>query len=172
VVIFEIGSTLTQLNSFILVFGQRFVGLVDPGSSLYQTYRVPNPAAPYPQDYIIDQNGIVRYWSDEYDPQRIIGIIDGLLETQGIEEGASGTAEGLEIFLSPNPAHESVMITTGGFAGGATVRIYTVTGRLVQRIELVEPAILGIETNLPAGIYLVNLSTAAESVTETLVIVR
>ncbi len=133
---------------------------------------MPNPSAPYPQDYIIDQNGYIRYWSDEYDPQRIIEIIDDLLDTQGTEEGPVESVAGLELQLSPNPAQETVTITTGGYTGAASVRIYTITGRLVQRIELVAPAILGIETDLPAGLYLVNLSTANESVTSTLVIVR
>jgi hypothetical protein len=46
---------------------------------------VPDPYAPYPQDYIIDQEGIVRYWSAEYDPQKIISVIDELLAS-----GSSG----------------------------------------------------------------------------------
>ena len=170
--ILEIGSSLAQLEEFINVFGQRFTGLVDPGSVLYQTYRVPNPAAPYPQDYVIDQNGIVRYWSDEYDPQRIIQVIDGLLEAQGTGEEQEDPVGLLELHLSPNPAAASVTITTGGFTGGAVVRIFTITGRLVQRIDLAEPATLGIETDLPAGVYLVNLSTADDSVSETLVVTR
>jgi hypothetical protein len=115
VVIFEVGATPDQLYEFIDVFGQRFLGLIDPGSSVYFSYRVPNPGAPYPQDYIIDQDGNIAYWSDEYDPQRIISIIDGLLET-GIEEGeAPEPGVSLELSLAPNPASEMVTITAGGF---------------------------------------------------------
>ena len=70
---------MPDLLEFVNVFGNRFPGLHDPGSQLYNIYRVPNPEAPYPQDYIIDQEGRIAYWSDEYDPKEIIRVIDGLL---------------------------------------------------------------------------------------------
>ena len=84
VVMFAIGSALNQLSEFIDVFGMRFVGLIDQ-SGVYQDYRVPNPEAPYPQDYIVDQDGIVRYWSDQYDAQAVIQTVDRLLAT-GVAE--------------------------------------------------------------------------------------
>ena len=70
---------MPELQEFVNIFGNRFPGLHDPGSQLYNIYRVPNPEAPYPQDYIIDQEGRIAYWLDEYDPQEIIRIIDNLL---------------------------------------------------------------------------------------------
>ena len=69
--IFAIGENISQLSEFRDVFGMRYVGLVD-GSGVYQEYRVPNPQAPYPQDHVIDQQGVVRYWSDQFDPQEVI----------------------------------------------------------------------------------------------------
>lgn len=68
-----------MLQEFRDVYGMRFDGLVDNGSQTYQTYRVPEPEAPYPQDIIIDQFGRIAYWSWEYDPQEIIETIDYLL---------------------------------------------------------------------------------------------
>ena len=70
---------MPDLMEFVNVFGNRLPGLHDPGSQQYNIYRVPNPEAPYPQDYLIDQEGRVAYWSDEYDPQELIRIIDSLL---------------------------------------------------------------------------------------------
>lgn len=46
---------------------------------VYSKYRVPNPEAPYPQDYIIDKQGRVRYWEGEYDAQKCIETIEELL---------------------------------------------------------------------------------------------
>jgi hypothetical protein len=57
----------------------RFVGLQDVSDLVYQNYRVPDPEAPYPQDYVIDQDGIVRHWSWEYDPGEVTATIDDLL---------------------------------------------------------------------------------------------
>ncbi len=64
---------------FEQLFGVSYLTLVDPGSGVYQMYRVPDPEAPFPQDYVIDQNGIVRAWNDRYEPQEIIALVDSLL---------------------------------------------------------------------------------------------
>jgi hypothetical protein len=81
VAILAIGADVTQLSEFRDVFGMRFLGLIDPSSSVYNAWRVPNPTAPYPQDYIIDQQGRVAYWNDQYDPQEVIATIDRLLNS-------------------------------------------------------------------------------------------
>jgi hypothetical protein len=86
VVIFGVGSNRAELNEFRTVFGARYVGLVD-STGVYSRWRVPNPTAPYPQDYIVDQQGVVQYWSDQFDPQGVIKTIDRLLTT-GVKERA------------------------------------------------------------------------------------
>ncbi|MBN2537465.1 hypothetical protein JXB37_04210 [candidate division WOR-3 bacterium] len=85
--IFAVGANINQLSEFIDVFKMRYVGLIDPTSSLYGSWRVPQPEAPYPQDYVIDQQGVVRYWSDQFDPQAVMATIDRLLATGVREEG-------------------------------------------------------------------------------------
>lgn len=104
VLIFEIGSSLSELQTFINVFGCRFPGLYDQGNIVYQNYRVPHPEAPYPQDYIIDQEGNVAYWSDEYDPCEIIRVIDRLI---------GGT--GVEVHLTPHNPPVQIPPTGGSF---------------------------------------------------------
>ncbi len=110
VLIFEIGGNMSELQTFVNVFGCRFPGLYDQGSSVYRNYRVPHPEAPYPQDYIIDRDGNVAYWSDEYDPQEIIRIIDRLL-------GSS------QIRINLSPHNPPVQIAPGGGSFTYTVEL-------------------------------------------------
>lgn len=74
--VFEITSNLSMVLAFQETYGMRFVGLADPGNIVYQDYRVPDPEAPYPQDIVIDPDGIVRYWSWEYDPREVLAVIE------------------------------------------------------------------------------------------------
>jgi hypothetical protein len=85
----------------------RFVGLIDPSSALYNDWRVPNPTAPYPQDYIIDQQGYVQYWSDQFDPWEVIRTIDRLLAT-GLEENSKPHASRLKLTAIPSVTRSPV----------------------------------------------------------------
>jgi hypothetical protein len=126
---------MNQLQEFIQVFGQRFIGLVD-NINLYQTYRVPVPEAPYPQDYIIDQQGIIRYWSDEYDPQEIIKIIDGLLNTNLNEPKTQIKTNELLINISSNPVRSQFTVSSPLLKyPDARLKIYNVLGKLIKEIK-------------------------------------
>lgn len=57
----------------------RFTGLIDT-QGVYSQYRIPNPEAPYPQDYIIDKQGKVRFWEGEFDVLKSIEVIEELLK--------------------------------------------------------------------------------------------
>ena len=156
-VIFEISSSAGELTEFIEVFGQRFIGLIDD-QNVYTTYRVPYPEAPYPQDYIIDQQGIVRYWSDEYDPQEIIRVIDGLLST-GVEGGFEETARcsRCHVAVSPNPSHGTVTLSLDGVTGFAEFRIYDAIGRCVHAEQGYCPGTKVVSLDLPSGCYIVDV---------------
>jgi len=130
---FEISAADYQLLEFIEVFGQRFVGLID-NQGVYSTYRVPRPEAPYPQDYIIDQDGIVRYWSDEFDAQKIISRIDHLLNTE-VNEHDPESHEALSLEIIPNPFSKLTHISFEVGSRQKTVvstKIYDITGRVVR----------------------------------------
>jgi len=71
----------------------RCLGLIDPSSSVYGSWRMPDPTAPYPQDYVIDQLGQVAYWNDQYDPQAVMAVIDRLLGSGVEEHPRSGTGQ-------------------------------------------------------------------------------
>jgi hypothetical protein len=172
VVIFEISSSAAELNEFIQVFGQRFIGLVD-NQGVYGTYRVPNPEAPYPQDYIIDQQGIVRYWSDEYDPQEIISVIDGLLATN-IEEGKIEVPEHSEsrLIIGPNPTRGAFTIHAEGIMGNALIRVYDMMGRCVFKKSVSDLQNATLNLKLPSGEYFVAVESAGKRLTESITIAK
>jgi len=136
--IFAIGENGNQLSEFRDVFGMRFVGLVD-SSGVYQAYRVPNPQAPYPQDYVIDQQGVVRYWADQFDLQEVIRVIDRLLGS-GVEAGGGRRMASGEIAVSPNPFRGSVRISLGHSFdrshSDSPVRVFDAQGRLVRSLPV------------------------------------
>ncbi len=140
---------------------------------VYSTYRVPRPEAPYPQDYIIDQQGIVRYWSDEYDPQRIIKIVDRLLVT-GVEENPREVVQkGPELRIYPNPTRNAVTIQATGLAkGGFSVRIYDSSGRMVQDNHFVDDGKMPLRLKLPAGVYFVCIESAGVLTRTSMIVVK
>ncbi len=80
--LFNLATSMNDLEGLRDVYRVRATGLHDPYPSNYQVYRVPDPEAPYPQDYIIDKQGIVRFWEGEYDARICIDVIEELLEYQ------------------------------------------------------------------------------------------
>ncbi len=118
---------MNQLSEFRDVFGMRFVGLIDD-ANVYQNWRVPNPTAPYPQDYVVDQQGVVQYWSDQFDPQAVIGTIDRLLAS-GCNE-APRASRPLALAVMPNPARAGFV--TVRFDGPARLELTDASGRVLQ----------------------------------------
>ena len=137
VVVFQVARDFPIIEQFRDVFGMGFLALEDVGNAVYNAYRVPypeSPQMPYPQDYVIDQNGIIRYWSWEYDPQAIITTIDSLLEYAGVPgRGLSGGSDpgGAGIRLSP-PAPNP-------FRPGTDIRFW-LSARTHLRLAVYNPA--------------------------------
>jgi len=173
VVIFAVGSALNQLTEFVDVFGMRFVGLIDQ-SGVYQDYRVPNPEAPYPQDYIIDQDGIVRYWSDQYDAQAVILTVDRLLGTGvGERQGRPDRDQRPRLVLSPNPAAGAVRLQALGLAGGrGSVEVIDVSGGVLDRFEVGAGVPLVWRPEVPTGVYYFRLVSGDVEVATPSVLVR
>ena len=164
-----IGENVSQLSEFRDVFGMRYVGLIDSGSAVYTTYRVPNPTAPYPQDYIIDQAGVVRYWSDQFDPKEVIATIDRLLAT-GVGERSTQYALRSTLRTDRNPARGKVRLRAGRQSAGKTVEVVDRSGRLVGRLVLDESASATWHARVPAGVYLIRI--ASEPRTRAVVVAR
>jgi len=160
------------LTEFIEVFGQRFVGLIDD-QNVYTTYRVPYPEAPYPQDYIIDQQGIVRYWSDEYDPQEIMRVIDGLLATH-VEERLEETSERSELsaVISPNPSRGTFTLFVKGLTGFTSIKVYDTLGRCVATQQGHYTGTRDMHLSLPAGCYIIDVECDGKRFTDRFTITK
>jgi hypothetical protein len=172
VVMFAIGSALNQLSEFIDVFGWRSVGLIDPSSSVYNSWRVPKPQAPYPQDYIVDQDGIIRYWSDQYDAQEVIRTIERLLAT-GVEEPKAGLGRrqlGLEVW--PNPAARRISLLPAGLSGPGLVEVCDRAGRVVDRVPVDGGTTVMWDPDLPTGTYFFRLRGPAGEAATVSVLLR
>jgi len=149
----------------------RYVGLVDSGSVVYQDYRLPNPTAPYPQDYIIDQQGVVRYWSDQFDPKEVIATIDRLLST-GVVEGSTLRTVRPTVVVGQNPARGKVRIGAGREDAGRTVEVVDRSGRLIERLVLDATGSAVWDARVPAGVYLIRLESRGTAVVGKLVVTR
>ena len=137
----------------------RFVGLID-NAGIYSSWRVPNPEAPYPQDYVIDRDGIVRYWADQFDLQAVMAVIDRLLAT-GIEEPPAGPApRRLYLRLSPNPGRSALRVTTGGFGPDAAC------------MEVCDGQACAWNSTLPAGSYVLRLRAGPRTTAARAVVLR
>jgi len=118
----------------------RFTGLEDGTGATYGAYGVPDPEAPYPRDYVIDQNGIVRHWSWEYDPQELIETIDGLLASTAVEEGGSSppVVARSRLWLAPPAPHPirpgSEVRYRLAEPEAITLSVYDPAGRLVRTL--------------------------------------
>ncbi len=166
-----------MIDEFTDIFGMRFVGLEDPASQVYGQYGFPNPEAPYPRDIVIDQEGIVRYWSTEYDPQKIIATVDRLL---GDSSGANDLPNDPALSLTwdpavPNPSRQAVTLQWESGRGGGHLEVIDAAGRRVRslgssvspgRHRLTWDGKDGIGRKLPSGVYFVRLRSDSETVSQ------
>ncbi len=98
------------------------IGLETPvllvSNEVYQQYLLRGRSSPYPLDYIIDGEGIVRYAQHEYEPELMLETIDRLLEEEdddrvGDNDNCEFTQPG-EFVLHPafpNPFNSSTKLT-------------------------------------------------------------
>jgi hypothetical protein len=87
-------------------FGLTFPLLLDPQGFTYMTYRIEYCQSPFPQDYIIDPDGLIAYKACEYFPDSMITVIEGLLDEMStdVPEPPVTDLRGPRIeFIWPNP---------------------------------------------------------------------
>jgi hypothetical protein len=162
-----------------------FTVLLDPQGAVYNQYRAPQGAcnSPFPLDFILDRQGVVRYWKCEYDPQAMVEVIEGLLAggvgVPAIEPFQA--ASRLRLIVAPDPFRsfttlhvEGVSapqwVATVGDASGRLVRILTGgndgTGNL--RWD-------GRDANgraAPSGVYFIRLQADGQSATAKVHLIR
>ncbi len=96
---FNLASNASDLELLREIYRVRAIGLHDPYPNQYAVYRVPHPEAPYPQDYVIDKQGRVRFWEREFDIKKCLEVIDELAAyeppvTAAIESGTTSVSPG------------------------------------------------------------------------------
>ena len=85
-------SNQTSIENFVEENSITFPILFDPGSSggvqggdTYDDYYMPNDGSPYPRDFIVDIQGILRYANNEIDTEWMLYVLDELTgNNQGI----------------------------------------------------------------------------------------
>ena len=74
------GNTAGTIESFLSDSRTNVWSLMDQQQSLFQSYDPPHHFAPFPQQVIVDQTGVIRYLSGQYDAQAVRDMIDSLIE--------------------------------------------------------------------------------------------
>lgn len=74
------GNTAGTIQQFLTESGTDIPSLMDQSESLYRAYDVPEHFAPFPRHVVVDQSGVIQYFSGSYDGPLLRQKIDALLE--------------------------------------------------------------------------------------------
>ncbi len=142
-------ETQQVVQTFVDNFGVTFPVLLDLQGGAYNQYR-PGPGActsPFPLDFILDRDGIIRYWKCEYDPTAMRAVLEELL--------AGGPAE--------LAVHD---------AAGRLVRVLATGMAEAGRHQLLWDGRDGAGRPLGSGVYFVRLRIPGAEVSEKVSLVR
>jgi len=108
--------------------------------NVYGRFGVPGSTSPYPRDFVVDAEGVVRLAKAEYDPAAMIRTIEDLLHIPTSVGGGMDAADpvphnGLLVRAFPNPFNPDVVLEiTLESRDVLTAGIYDLKGREVKRI--------------------------------------
>ena len=74
----NVAEEFDVVENFVETFGITFPVLLDETGEVYFTY-TNSGLSPFPLDYVIDQDGVIRYIATEYNPEDIIQVVEELL---------------------------------------------------------------------------------------------
>lgn len=128
------------IQNFVEDQGITFPVLKDAGSQVYRDYNVPGGQSPYPRDFIIDRDGIIRFADTEYDPGTMITVVESLIEEEtsaAVTEEPVPTPRSLSISsIYPNPFNAEVTIeVTLERTQEVFLDIYDLSGRWIDRLH-------------------------------------
>lgn len=159
------------IENFIEDQGITFPVLKD-NAGVYGSYNIPGGQSPYPRDYIIDDEGVLRFAKTEYDPGTMINIIESLLEIDASTENDLNLLVPETIQLHPNYPNPFNPVTTLQFtltkSDMISLDIVNLAGSVVATIyenTYFESGSYSLEWNgktnhghqLPTGHYIVRL---------------
>jgi hypothetical protein len=178
------------VQNFVDTFDIEFLVLRDPSGIAYETYRPPAGAciSPFPLDFIIDQDGIIRYWNCEYDATAMVAVIEDLLglgtgiADPGAGPGSAATRLRLEPAW-PNPFNPMTRIAYElPYAAAVRLTIHDPGGRLVRTLDagrrsagrhvLLWDGRDDRGRGMPSGTYLYRISGGGDTTARKLTLVR
>ena len=74
------GNNAGTIQTFLSNAHTNLLSLMDQNESVFRSYDPPEHFAPFPLQIIVDQTGVIRYVSGEYDALAVRQIIDSLVE--------------------------------------------------------------------------------------------
>jgi len=162
---------IATIQDFIEDQGITFPVLHD-NSGVYSSYNLPGSSSPYPRDFILDANGVVRLAKHEYEPGVMISLIESLLgNTTGIIETETPLNPQSPVLLSiyPNPFNPDAKIRIDlKEKVQVSLSVLDVRGRVVDQLMRNERLAAGHHLvtldgrDLSSGVYIVLLETAEE----------
>jgi len=180
-------ETQQVAQTFVDNFGVTFRVLLDAQGGVFNQYR-PGPGActsPFPLDFILDRDGIIRYWKCEYDPTAMRAVLEELLAggsgVPAVEPAPPATR--LRLAAAPNPFHPFTRLRYELAAGGpADLAVHDAAGRCVRvlatgmaeagRHQLLWDGRDGAGRPLGSGVYFVRLRMPGAEVSEKVSLVR
>ncbi|MFQ6613273.1 MAG: redoxin domain-containing protein [Fidelibacterota bacterium] len=176
---------VATIQNFIQDQGITFPILHDD-NGIYQQYNIPGGQSPYPRDYLLDRNGIIRMAKTEYDPGTMIELIEMLLDDSTVNTNdESFLPDHIYLFPSvPNPFNPATALRFYLPSGNTVnLEIIDILGRAVailfdqQRLSAGQHRILWNGQSesgrkLPSGVYFVRLQAGGEVAQTKLILMR
>lgn len=166
----------TTLETFIQDQGitfpvlQDYIGDIDNYQDIYGLYTLMGGTSPYPRDFLIDREGIIRYAATEYDPNGMINLLENLLDEPFLGVNNVPLPSSPKLAVYPNPFNPTTIIQFD-LPASTVVRltIYDLQGREILRLvnQQMEAGYHQIQWHsrdqkgreLPSGIYIARLVT-------------
>jgi len=165
---------LATIEEFIADQGITFPVLHD-NAGVYGDYNLPGSESPYPRDFILDADGVIRLAKTEYEPGLMIAVIESLLaDLTSVVEPNPPTIPLSPVLLSiyPNPFNPEVQIKLIlSKTGLVKIDLIDIRGRIVSTILHEKSVSVGEHTfsfsgaGLSSGVYFVR--TELDGVAET-----